>query len=81
MPSTNTAEVNRQLWYLGSEGSNWARSLSKQHLIGCQPDALSMVLQDKAEPPVYVSDRRFMKSINSLQVAAYADGRDEVRGL
>ena len=35
-------------------------------------------LQDKCEPPVYVSDRRFMKSINLLQVAAHADGRDEV---
>ena len=35
-------------------------------------------LQDKAEPPVYVSDRRFMKAVNLLQVAAHADGRDVV---
>lgn len=35
-------------------------------------------LQDKAEPPIYISDRRFMKSIQLLQVAAFADGRDEV---
>ena len=35
-------------------------------------------LQDKCEPPIYVSDRRFMKAINHLQVAAYADNREEV---
>ena len=35
-------------------------------------------LQDKAEPPVYVSDRRFMKAINLLQVAAHTDGRQQV---
>eukprot|EP00887_Chlorella_sp_A99_P000959 scaffold5.g959.t1 len=33
---------------------------------------------DKCEPPVYVSDRRFMKAVRMLQVAAYADGRDAV---
>ncbi len=38
-------------------------------------------LQDKCEPPVYVSDRRFMKSIQMLQVAAFADGRDSVSAL
>lgn len=40
--------------------------------------ALRDHLQDKCEPPVYVSDRRFMKAINMLQVAAYADGRSQV---
>ncbi|KAL4425569.1 hypothetical protein ABPG75_009585 [Micractinium tetrahymenae] len=35
-------------------------------------------LQDKCEPPVYVSDRRFMKAVKMLQVAAYADGRSAV---
>ena len=43
--------------------------------------SLRNYLQDKCEPPVYVSDRRFMKSVNLLQVAAYADGRDQVRAL
>ena len=27
---------------------------------------------------MYVSDRRFMKAVNLLQVAAHADGRDQV---
>ncbi|KAI8473622.1 MAG: AAA domain-containing protein [Monoraphidium minutum] len=35
-------------------------------------------LQDKSEPPIYVSDRRFMKSVQMLQVVAFADGRSEV---
>lgn len=35
-------------------------------------------LQDKCEPPVYVSDRRFMKAVRMLQVAAHADGRSSV---
>ena len=40
--------------------------------------SLRNYLQDKCEPPVYVSDRRFMKAVNLLQVAAHADGRDQV---
>jgi MoxR-like ATPase len=40
--------------------------------------SLRNYLQDKCEPPVYVSDRRFMKAVNLLQVAAYADSRDQV---
>lgn len=34
--------------------------------------------QDKCEPPIYVSDRRFMKAVQMLQVAAHADGRATV---
>ena len=46
---------------------------------GSKPLILSTdCMQDKCEPPVYVSDRRFMKSINLLQVAAHADGRSQV---
>lgn len=33
--------------------------------------SLRMHLQDKAEPPVYVSDRRFMKSVQLLQVGGW----------
>eukprot|EP01025_Chloroclados_australasicus_P045499 TRINITY_DN4981_c0_g1_i1.p1 TRINITY_DN4981_c0_g1~~TRINITY_DN4981_c0_g1_i1.p1 ORF type:complete len:535 (-),score=79.64 TRINITY_DN4981_c0_g1_i1:305-1885(-) len=40
--------------------------------------SLRNYLQEKAEPPIYVSDRRFMKAINLLQVASYADGRDAI---
>ncbi|KXZ46611.1 hypothetical protein GPECTOR_42g822 [Gonium pectorale] len=35
-------------------------------------------LQDKCEPPMYVSDRRFMKAVQMLQVVAFTDGRDQV---
>jgi MoxR-like ATPase len=35
-------------------------------------------LQERCEPPVYVSDRRFMKSVSLLQTAAFSDGRDRV---
>ncbi|GFR51362.1 hypothetical protein Agub_g13786 [Astrephomene gubernaculifera] len=39
---------------------------------------LRSYLQEKIEPPVYVSDRRLVKSIQLLQVAAYCNGRDSV---
>lgn len=39
---------------------------------------LRTYLQDKCEPPVYVSDRRFMKSVQLLQVVAFGDGRNAV---
>jgi len=39
---------------------------------------LRSFLQDKCEPPVYVSDRRLVKSISLLRVAAYTNGRNSV---
>lgn len=30
-------------------------------------------LQDKCEPPIYVSDRRFMKSVQLLQVSGWGE--------
>lgn len=39
---------------------------------------LRQFLQDKCEPPVYVSDRRLVKSVALLQVAAFSSGRTYV---
>jgi MoxR-like ATPase len=39
---------------------------------------LRTYLQEKIEPPVYVSDRRLVKSVQLLQVAAHCNGRDSV---
>jgi len=39
---------------------------------------LRAFLQERCEPPVYVSDRRLVKSVALMQVAAYCDGRDAV---
>ncbi len=39
---------------------------------------LRTFLQEKCEPPVYVSDRRLLKAVQLLRVAAYTNGRDEV---
>lgn len=46
----------------------------------CSAPQLRVHLQERCEPPVYVSDRRFMKAVQLLQVAAFADGRDSVSG-
>jgi MoxR-like ATPase len=39
---------------------------------------LRQYLQEKCEPPVYVSDRRLVKAVGLMQVAAYTSGRDAV---
>eukprot|EP00798_Chlamydomonas_sp_ICE-L_P023710 gene23710-9251_t len=39
---------------------------------------LRTYLQEKIEPPIYVSDRRLVKSVQLLQVAAYCNGRNTV---
>ncbi|GAX74687.1 hypothetical protein CEUSTIGMA_g2135.t1 [Chlamydomonas eustigma] len=39
---------------------------------------LRTYLQEKLEPPVYISDRRLVKAIQLLQVAAFCNGRDAV---
>lgn len=44
----------------------------------CYAAAVCCDLQDKCEPPIYVSDRRFMKAVQMLQVAAHGDGRAAV---
>jgi MoxR-like ATPase len=39
---------------------------------------LRAFLQDRCEPPVYVSDRRLVKAVTLMQVAAYTNGREVV---
>ncbi|KAG1673006.1 hypothetical protein FOA52_005936 [Chlamydomonas sp. UWO 241] len=52
--------------------------------VSVPPSVIQMVtdlrtyLQEKIEPPVYVSDRRLVKSMQLLQVAAHCNGRDSV---
>ncbi|KAI8473934.1 MAG: AAA domain-containing protein [Monoraphidium minutum] len=48
-----------------------------QHVIQLVAD-LRTYLQEKIEPPVYVSDRRLVKAVALMQVAAYTNGRDAV---
>ncbi|KAL0039144.1 hypothetical protein WJX77_009128 [Trebouxia sp. C0004] len=39
---------------------------------------LRTYLREKIEPPVYVSDRRLVKAVGLMQVAAYTSGKDSV---
>jgi len=41
---------------------------------------LRAFLQDKCEPPVYVSDRRLVKAVALMQVAAYTSGHRKLAG-
>eukprot|EP00878_Enallax_costatus_P036864 GHUV01041441.1.p1 GENE.GHUV01041441.1~~GHUV01041441.1.p1 ORF type:complete len:139 (-),score=38.46 GHUV01041441.1:30-446(-) len=42
---------------------------------------LRCYLQDKCEPPIYVSDRRFMKAVQLLQVRRVVSGSTSMPGL
>lgn len=44
----------------------------------CPPHQPHGPLQEKCEPPVYVSDRRLVKAVALMQVAAYTCGRSRV---
>jgi MoxR-like ATPase len=50
-------------------------------VVAVPPEVLNVIadlrsyLQDKCEPPVYVSDRRLVKAVALMQVAAYTSGR------
>jgi MoxR-like ATPase len=50
-------------------------------IVAVPPEVLNVIadlrsyLQDKCEPPVYVSDRRLVKAVALMQVAAYTSGR------
>jgi MoxR-like ATPase len=70
---------------------NPAMRLSRSDIVSCKEAAVRTVrvpaqviqlvtdlrtyLQEKVEPPVYVSDRRLVKSIQLLQVSATTGGR------
>lgn len=68
---------------LTTEDFETTRALAEQH-VEVSGEILNIVadlrqyLQEKCEPPVYVSDRRLVKSVALLQVAAYSSGRTYV---
>lgn len=68
---------------LTTEDFETTRSRAEQH-VEVSPEVLNILadlrqyLQEKCEPPVYVSDRRLVKSVALLQVAAYSSGRTYV---
>ena len=77
-----------------SEGHDASTTLGMDDMMTCRDAAIEAVevpravvdlfvgmrkhLQDKCEPPIYVSDRRFIKCVNLLQVAAHANGVENV---
>eukprot|EP00798_Chlamydomonas_sp_ICE-L_P025190 gene25190-10826_t len=72
----------------------WDMKLTRDDIRQCKSEALRSVkvppsviqlvtdlrtyLQEKCEPSVYVSDRRLVKSVQMLQIAAYCNGRSSV---
>jgi MoxR-like ATPase len=61
--------------------------LRAEQSVSVPPSVLNIIadlrsfLQDKCEPPVYVSDRRLVKAVGMMQVAAYTSGRTVVSEL
>mmetsp|Transcript_21554 Transcript_21554/g.59746 ORF Transcript_21554/g.59746 Transcript_21554/m.59746 type:complete len:571 (+) Transcript_21554:16-1728(+) len=83
-----------QLEQGGMDAMDPGMQLGREDIRACKAQALARVrvpatviqlitdlrtyLQEKVEPPVYISDRRLVKAIQLLQVAAYCNGRDTV---
>lgn len=65
---------------LTEEDFNYTRARAEA-AVTVPPEVLNVIadlrsyLQDKCEPPVYVSDRRLVKAVALMQVAAYTSGR------
>ena len=78
----------------GADAATAAPRLTEAEVRACRADALRHVavparvadalvdlrqhVQERSEPPGYVSDRRALRALQVLQVAAWTDGRTEV---
>lgn len=76
-PSSTFADVELWVWRRNTASVAYS-SVEVTDAVIDVLTSLRDYMQDKCEPPVYVSDRRFMKSIQMMQVAAHADGRTAV---
>ena len=81
MTSSNGSAEEKQLEPLLIEDDFMLTRARAQAAVSIPPEVLNIIadlrafLQDKCEPPVYVSDRRLVKSVALMQVAAYSSGR------